>query len=55
VMRHCGSILLGYRYIGNAYGKRVQFPRGRATVIGDERQQDEPLAAEPPGRRWSVG
>jgi hypothetical protein len=46
---------LGYCYMGNAYGKRVQFPRGRATVIGDESQQDEPLAGIPLGRRWRVG
>jgi hypothetical protein len=33
-----------YRYRGRAAGKRVQFPHGRATVIGDERQRDMPLA-----------
>ena len=42
------------RYRGGAYGKRVPFPHGRATVIGDERQQDEPLAGIPLGRCWLV-
>jgi hypothetical protein len=36
-------------------GKRVQFPRGRATVSGDETQQDEPLVADSLGRRWREG
>jgi hypothetical protein len=34
---------------------RVQVPHGRATVSGDERQQDKPVAIERPGRRWQVG
>ena len=42
-------------YRGGTYGKRVPFPHGRATVIGDERQQDEPLAGIPLGRCWLVG
>jgi hypothetical protein len=41
--------------MGVFYGKRVQFPRGRATVIGDESQQDQPLADTLLGRRWRVG
>ena len=47
--------LTHYRYIGEACGKRVQFPHGRATVIGDESQQDQPLADTLLGRRWQVG
>ncbi len=43
------------RYMGGLDGKRVQFPRGRATVIGDESQQDESLAGQPLGRRWRLG
>jgi hypothetical protein len=42
-------------YMGEACGKRVQVPHGRATVSGDESQQDEPLAGAPLGRRWRVG
>jgi hypothetical protein len=42
-------------YMGEACGKRVRIPHGRATVSGDESQQDEPLAGTPLGRRWRVG
>jgi hypothetical protein len=44
--------LTGCRYMGGAQGKRVQLPHGRATVIGDESQQDQPLADTLLGRRW---
>src|SRR4029453_2434978 len=49
------TIVCKARYRGGAYGKRVPFPHGRATVIGDERQQDEPLAGKPRGRGWFRG
>jgi hypothetical protein len=32
----------------------VQLPHGRATVSGDESQQDVPLVARRLGRRWRV-
>ncbi len=47
--------LMTSRYMGGAYGKMVQLPHGRATVIGDESQQDQPLVDMPLGRRWRVG
>jgi hypothetical protein len=47
--------LTGRRYMGEVYGKRVRLPHGRATVIGDESQQDQPLAHRLLGRRWRVG